>query len=581
MTQFKPNKSVSFAENLFLGSIVEDNLLPYPGISSEESETLSMVLESITRFMQGRDQEYREMDKLGAQPEQYIQSLREMGLFGLIIPQEYGGFGLSSAAYSRVLQQTSYFDGSTSLTIGAHSSIGMKGLLLFGSEDQRSRYLPRLASGEMIAAFCLTEAGSGSDAGSIRTSAIKQPDGTWLLNGEKIWISNGAFADFFTVLARTDSAEGKISAFLVERGFGGVTSGPKEDKMGIRASATTTVRFENVRIPAENLLGEEGRGFKVAMNILNNGRTGLGGGCVGAMKRCIALASEHAEQRKQFGRRIAEFELVKEKISQMTINCFAAESAVNLLAHYIDAEIKDFSVEAAICKVFATEALWNTAYDALQVAGGNGFMREFPYERIVRDARINTIYEGTNEILRLYIALTGMKDAGEYLKGVLSSTGKIFNDPIKGFGVLSGYASRKIAQITNVGGPRLSRLNSSLKAEGRVYDIYVLRLSKAVEAILRRLGKNVIGSQFITKRVADVAIDLFVGMAVLARVSSHADKLGADSCKHELEIARMFTQQAKRRMNHNLRRLESNEDPETRSIADKIVSEGRYIWDVL
>ncbi len=577
---FNPLLEVSVAEGFFLGSIQEANLFPYPELDTEEAESLSMVLDSIDKFMSGKDEQYRTYDREGAQPEEYLQSLREMGLFGLIIPQEYDGLGFSNVCYSRVLQQTSQWDASTSLTVGAHSSIGMKGLVLFGTDSQKERYLRKLASGEMIAAFCLTEPSSGSDAASIKTNATKNADGSWTLTGEKIWITNGAFAELFTVFARTEGEQGKITAFIVERSFAGVSTGPKEDKMGIRASATTSVRFDGVNVPAENVLGEPGKGFKVAMNILNNGRTGLGGGCVGAMRRCIALASKQALERKQFGRSIAEFELIQEKIANMTVACFATESVVNMVAHYIDRGLEDFSVEAAISKIFASESMWMVADEALQIAGGNGFMREYPYERIVRDCRINRIYEGTNEILRLYVALSGLKDAGEYLKGVGKSAGSIFNDPIKGFGVLSRYAQKRLTQMTSVGRQRIESAHPALRAQTEIFELYVLRLSKASNEILKRLGKDVIGNQLITKRVSDIAIDLFVGLCVVSRVSQMIEKRGEAACQDELHIAKLFTQQAKRRMNSNLRRLERNEDDSLRALAKSILADGKYRWDI-
>jgi len=578
---FSPDRSASVAEGFFLGSIAEGNLFPYPKMKAEEAESVRMVIESIDRFMAGKDELYRTHDREGNQPKEYLESLKELGLFGLIIPEAYDGLGLSNVAYSRVLQQTSRIDASTSLTIGAHSSIGIKGLLLFGTDQQKNRYLRKLASGEMIGAFCLTEPGSGSDAGSIKTNAVKGSDGSWTLNGEKIWITNGATADFFTVFARTEGEKGKITAFIVERAYQGLSTGPKEEMMGMRASATTTVRFDNVKVPAENMLGEEGKGFKVAMKILNNGRTGLGGGSVGGMKRCIELASKQALERKQFGKSIAEFEMIQEKIAQMTVLCFATESAVNMVGHYVDNGVEDFSVEAAITKIFASESLWTVADEALQIAGGNGFMREYPYERIVRDSRINRIYEGTNEILRLYIALTGMKGAGEYLKEIGKSAGKIFNDPIKGFGVLSGYAQKRLTQITTVGLQRFQSVHPLLRKDAQVFELYVLRLSKATNEILRRLGKNIIGSQLISKRVADVAIDIFIGSCVLSRVTSMLEEKGEAQCSDELRIVRLFSQQAKRRMNSNLRRLERNEDEDLKSLAKSVLGSGGYRWDVL
>ena len=269
---------MSPAKGLFMGEFRDSRLFPFPKISAAERETLSMVIESIDRFMAGKDAQFRSFDENGAQTAEYLEELKALGLFSLIIPAEHEGLGLSNSGYSRVLQQTSRYDGSTSLTIGAHSSIGMKALLLFGTDGQKARYLPRLASGELIAAFCLTESGSGSDAASVKTYATKNADGSWSLTGEKIWITNGGTAGFFTVFAKTESDGGRMTAFIVERDWQGVSSGPKEDKMGIRASCTTTVRFDSVKVPADCVLGEEGKGFKVAMAVLNNGRTGLGGG---------------------------------------------------------------------------------------------------------------------------------------------------------------------------------------------------------------------------------------------------------------------------------------------------------------
>lgn len=568
------------AEALFLGTIAENVFFPYPDFPPTQRETVSMIVESIDKFMGPYSEHYRTFDRDGYQPEEYIGELSALGLFGLIIPEEYEGIGLSNAGYARVLQHTSRYDASTSLTIGAHSSIGMKGLLLFGNEDQKARYLPRLASGEMKAAFCLTEPGSGSDAASIKTTATRNTDGSWSLTGEKIWITNGAFADFFTVFARTDSEEGKLTAFIVERGFGGVTSGKKEDKLGIRASATTTVTFDNVKVPDANRLGEEGKGFKVAMGILNNGRTGLGGGCVGGMKRCIELASRHANERKQFGRPIAEFGLVKEKIAQMTVQCFATESVVHWLASRIDAGASNYSVEAAMSKILASESMWWVANEALQIAGGVGYMKEYPYERFVRDSRINLIFEGTNEILRLYIGLSGLKDAGEYLKEIGKSAGNIFNDPIKGFGVLSSYAKRRITSVISAR-DGLGRVHPLLAEEGKVCTYYSVWLARAVEAVLRKHGKQIIGRQLLTKRLADTAIDLFASIAVCSRVTAMVERLGVDHSYDELKIAQIFCKQAKSRMTGNLRKLERPEDDQILSLADTVIKRGGYGWDVL
>ncbi|MCP5474605.1 MAG: acyl-CoA dehydrogenase family protein [Lysobacterales bacterium] len=571
----------SAAKNLFFGEILEENLFPYPQMRERDRELLGMMADSIDDFLSPQHADLKQWDKDAHQPAEFIQSLRDMGLFGLIIPEEHGGMALSNAAYARVLSQTSRHDSSVSLTIGAHSSIGMKGILLSGNDEQKARYLPRLASGEMIAAFCLTESGAGSDAASIRTTAKKNEDGSWTLNGEKIWITNGGIAQLYTVFAKTDSPDGKMTAFIVEADWPGVSHGPHEDKMGIRASSTTTVAFQDVRVPAENMLGEEGKGFKVAMGILNNGRTGLGGGAVGGMKTLIQLATAQAKDRKQFGKAIAEFGLVREKIAQMTIDCFAAESAVWMVAHYIDSGCDDYSVEAAISKVFASEAIQRSAYEALQIAAGNGFMKEFPYEQVTRDSRILSIFEGTNEILRLYVALSGLKDVGSSLSELKSAVGDIFNNPIKGFGVLSGYASKRLRESTGFGNDKiLSKLDPRLKPAAEIYEKYVVELSKAGDMLLRMHGKKIADEQYQLKRVGDVAIDLFVGLCTLARADA-LSKSDARNGQQAVTIAATFAQQAKRRMAGNVRGMAKNEDEDRDALAGFILDNGAYPWDVI
>ena len=580
-TDSTDSSDLSPAKALFRGEIIRSALWPFPGVDPEQKEMLDMVVDSVDRFLADTQDDFGEWDRLGEQPKEFVDALRELGLFGLIIPEEYGGIGLSNAGYSRVLQQSSSYDSSASLTIGAHSSIGMKGLLLFGTDAQKKQYLPRLASGELIAAYCLTEPGAGSDAASIQTKAERDSNGDWILNGEKTWITNGGIADFFTVFARTDGGGGKISAFIVEREFSGVSSGPKESKLGIRASSTTSVNFSDVKVPAQNLLGEEGKGFKIAMAILNNGRTGLGGGAVGGMKTCIALAAKQALERKQFGQSIAEFGMIKKKISDMTVDCFAAESAVWMVAHYIDSGYSDYSIEAAISKVFASEAITRCANESLQIAAGSGYMTELPYERIFRDARIMTIFEGTSEILRLFIALSGIRDAGRLLQELGSAVEDIFNSPIKGFGLLSDYAGRRITHITSIGQERIvGVVSEELRDDALIFEKYALELARMTDVLLRRHGKAIVDRQFALQRAADVVIDLFVGLCVLSRVSSMADD-DSEQYRQALSIAHLFSHQAKRRMNRNLRAMLHNEDTIAKSLAEYIYQVEGYPWDTL
>ena len=572
----------SFLRSLCMGSIESDLLYPYPQVSAEQRELLTSVVELIDDLLGGHEEDFRAWDVAGELPTEFLDQLKEAGLFGLVIPEEHGGIGFGPTAYSRTLQQVARHDASVAVTIGAHSSIGMRGLLLFGDEAQRARFLPRLATGELVAAFCLTEPGAGSDAASLQTTAVRDGD-DWVLNGSKLWITNGGIAQFFTVFAKTGPVDGRgrLGAFLVTSDMPGVSLGPHEDKMGLRASSTCSVYMDNVRVPAENVLGEPHEGFKIAMMILNSGRTGLGGGSVGAMKGLIARATKQAKGREQFGRPIAEFGLIKQKLGQMVVDCYAAESVVNSVNGLIERGDVEDAVEAAISKIFASEALWHTADEALQVAGGNGFMREYPYERIMRDCRVNRIFEGTNEVLRLFVALTAMNEVGGQLKDVSASVKGIFDDPIKGFGVLSDYARRRAAMATGLGrgGAHFEGLPSEVARYGQGFEAATRKLATAVDRVLRKHGRGIIGKQFASRRLADILIDLFVLASVISRVATSVRDNGAEAAARELEILSVFAHQAHERVDANLARIDDNVDEAVKSLADHAVEVEGYSWD--
>ncbi len=577
-------KTQSFMRSLCMGEIEEDILLPFPKVSPTDRELLKGVLGSIDSLLKPHAKDFRAWDRAGEFPPGFVDELRQFGLFSLVIPESYGGMGMGSTAYSRTLQEIARYDGSVAVTVGAHSSIGMRGLLLFGTDEQKRRFMPRLATGELIAAFCLTEAGAGSDAAAIKTNAVRDGD-DWVLNGEKLWITNGGMAGFFTVFAKTGAAgeRGHMTTFIVTRDLKGVSTGPHEDKLGLRASSTTTVTFEDVRVPAANVLGEVGKGFKVAMKILNSGRTGLGGGCVGAMKELIALSAKQAKERVQFGQPVSSFGLVKQKLGHMVVECYATEAAVSVVAGLIDQGYEDYQVEAAISKVFASECLWRTADEALQIAAGNGYMCDFPYERKLRDARINRIFEGTNEILRLFIALTAMNDVGGQLKELANSLQGVFNDPIKGFGVLSEYALKRASLATGIKRAKgaFTKLPPSLAPQAALFEEATKDLATAADRILRKHGKNIIGKQFATKRLADIMTDLFVMACVLSRVASSIKDKGERGAAKELEIAQVFSGQARRRVKTHLSKIDDNDDELIKSLADHAFERDGYAWDTL
>ncbi|HMR79901.1 MAG TPA: acyl-CoA dehydrogenase family protein, partial [Polyangiaceae bacterium] len=434
----------------------------------------------------------------------------------------------------------------------------------------------------MIAAFCLTEPGAGSDAAAIKTRAQRDGD-HWVINGSKLWITNGGIGSFFTVFAKTGDEAGKshMSAFIVTKDMEGVSIGPHEDKMGLRASSTTTVNFDNVRVPLENLLGPENKGFKVAMQILNSGRTGLGGGSIGGMKKLIEMSTRYANERETFGQPIREYGSIKLKVGQMVVDCYATEAVVDTVAMLIDQGYNEYAVEAAISKVFASEALWTTADEALQIAGGNGYMCEFPYERIVRDARINRIFEGTNEILRLFIALTAMNDVGGQLKELSTTVKGIFDAPIKGFGVLSQYAMKHATLATGYprAKSRFSLIDPALREPAAVFEDSTRHLAAAVDRILRKHGKNIIGKQLASRRLANIMIDLFVLACVLSRVNSSLSEHGSEGAAKEVDILKIFANQAQRRVRHNFSLIDINDDEMIKGIAVHAFENEKFVWD--
>jgi acyl-CoA dehydrogenase family protein 9 len=568
----------SFLKAAFHGVIAEDMIYPYPEMSADERETVNLILDNLRKFADSHI-DPAQIDRDHEVPERVLSGLKEIGLFGLTIPEEYGGLGLSSTAYARIMEEVAKIDASLAVTIGGHLSIGLKAIQLFGTEAQKKKYLPKLATGEQVAGFALTEPGAGSDAASISTRAELSEDGEgYILNGNKIWITNGGFADVFTVFARTSPAEEgrkpKITALIVEREFG-VQSGPNEDKMGIRGSSTTALYFDDVKVPASNVLGEAGRGFRVAMEVLNSGRLGLAAGCLGGCKRLIEMAVERCQERKAFGRPIGSFGMIQDKVSQMMCETYALESITYLTTGLIDAGVPDYSLESAICKVNGSETLWHVVNETLQIAAGIGYMTEYSYERNLRDARINLIFEGTNEILRAFIALAGMQGPGQQLQEVA----RAMREPIKGFGTLGDFAIRRARSA--LGRERLTRTHSALKAETVIFEEGVAGLARETERVLRKHGKEIAERQFVQKRIAEVVIDLYALAAVLTRTSKLIEQRGEEGARREIDLASGFAVLARRRIDDRLKDMEREEDELLKQIASSTYEDQGYPFDVL
>ncbi|KAG3116617.1 Acyl-CoA dehydrogenase family member 9 [Phytophthora idaei] len=573
--------NVSYTRGLFLGVNNAARAFPYPKLSDSETETLQMLVDPVNKFFGTVDS--RAIDETKEIPQQVLNDIKELGLFGLQIPEELEGLGLSNTGYARVCEEIT--DGSLAVTVMAHQSIGLKGILLNGNEAQKAKYLPKLATGEHIAAFALTEPSSGSDAGSIKTRAALSEDGEhFILNGGKIWISNGGWADVMTVFAQTEvDGKDKVTAFIVERAFGGVTSGPPEDKLGIRGSNTCQVFFDNCKVPIENVLGGGpdmktggaagvGQGFKVAMNILNNGRFGLGA-CAGAsLRRVLGAAAEHANSRKQFGAPLANFGLIQKKFGVMALDAYAIESMAFMTTGMIDRGDPSCEIEAAMCKVYGSEVAFTGINECIQVMGGTGFMKEWPFERLMRDCRILSIFEGTNEILRMLIALSGIRTAGERLSAVGKLLQNPLSDPSSAAKEISDRLQRKFSPTP------LEGVHSSLRGPAEQLQKRTADFGDAVEFLLRKHGKKIVDEQMQLERIADSAIALFAMTATISRATTSLNA-GIESAEHEKKLTTLYCDLTSNKIQSLLDGIKTaiKLDEQLREIANEVLKAEKYI----
>ncbi|XP_051900679.1 very long-chain specific acyl-CoA dehydrogenase, mitochondrial [Pristis pectinata] len=556
-------ESKSFAVNMFRGLIQTEQVFPFPSVlNDEQAQFLQELMGPVSRFFEEVNDPVAN-DSLEMVEDSTMQGLKELGAFGLQVPSELGGLGLTNTQYARLVEIVGMHDLGVGITLGAHQSIGFKGILLFGNDAQKKKYLPKLATGETIAAFCLTEPGSGSDAASIKTTAVKSDCGKqYILNGGKIWISNGGLADIFTVFAkvpvkdeRTGEVKDKITTFIVERGFGGVTSGPPEKKMGIKASNTAEVHFDNVKVPVENVLGELGGGFKVAMNILNNGRFGMAAALSGTMKGVISRAVDHAANRTQFGNKIYNFGAIQEKVAHMAMLQYVTESMAYMISANMDSGATEFQIEAAISKIFASEAAWTVADECIQLMGGMGFMKDAGVERVMRDLRIFRIFEGTNDILRLFVALNGIQNAGNHLKGLQQALKNPVGNATLLMSEVGKRARRKVGLSTGI--TLNNVVHPELQESSELAVKAIEKFGGCTEDLLLKYGKKIVDEQFLLKRVADSAIDLYAMIVVLSRASRSLSQAHR-TAQHEKLLCETWCIEASARITDNLTALSSS-----------------------
>jgi alkylation response protein AidB-like acyl-CoA dehydrogenase len=527
-----------------------------------------------------------------------VKKCGSLGLFGTNIPEEYGGVDLDKIS-TLVVSEEIAVHGSFAATFGAQANLTILPIYMFGTEDQKQKYLPGLVSGELVGSYCLSESGAGSDALSAKTRAMKQPDGSYVITGEKMWITNGGFADIYIVFAKVDGEH--FTAFIVERKWPGVSRGKEEHKLGLHASSTTPIILQDVKVPADAVLGEVGKGHKVAFNVLNFGRFKLGAMCSGGAKRTIQEAVKYAAARKQFGVPIATFGAIRHKLGEMTARQYALESMMYRTAGLIDQRIagapdkkpgdgtpmlqalEEFAVEASIAKVLGSETIDFIIDENLQIHGGNGFVHDYPAEGHYRDARVNRIFEGTNEINRLLIPGMLMKKA---LKGdlPLMAAAKQLQDeimspsmsvPDDGDGVLTAEtracsAFKKVVLL--VAGTAMQRYGTKIEQEQEVLsfladiliDAYAAESAvlRARDAAARKLQNHEQHAN-----AASVAVNEAAGRIELAARSALAAMADGDALRTQLAALRRL-----------LKVTPVNTVAMRRTLADAAVAKGGYIF---
>ena len=563
----------SFAKSLFLGEIHSSMVLPYPFPSPDEDAKVQRILRDLDDF--AADYDERAAEEARWIPDEVLARLGEIGALGLYVPEKYGGQGLSATGYGRVCEAIAGIDGTLSVVLGVHQSIGYKGIALFGSDEQKDRWLPDLATGRKLAGFALTEPSAGSDAWNVQTRAVLQPDGSCVLNGEKRYIGNGSRADVLTAFARCEvNGKDRHIAVLVEKGMEGFEVGERFDTMGLRANDLRRLYFKDVRIPPENILGEPGEGFKIAMAILNNGRIGLGTGAVGGGKAMLDLAIAHVTEREQFGAPLADLELVKEKIAWMVSYLYGLESMCYLTTGMIDRGVADTSLEAAVCKIAGTEFIWYQTNRALQLAGGSGYMKTQRYEKCLRDIRIFPIFEGANDVLRSYVALTGIKPLGERLAA--PEDNERLTESIASIGVYFDYETGQVELETD----RLRGAHPELSRHADDVSDQAKELHERCATLLRTQGMGIITQGLQHKRIADAIADIYAQVAVIARVTALLEREDADAMTQERLIAETFCERAAGRVRSNLRQMEKNDDDRSSEIARLAYERGEYGYEL-
>jgi acyl-CoA dehydrogenase family member 9 len=565
--------ALGFAEGLFFGQFNGKLLFPYPELPRESRAVTDRAVKEVREYLEAHV-DAAAIDRNAEIPASVVAGLGKIGVLGMTAPPDCGGRGFSQLAYTKVMEVIGGHCSSTAVFVNAHGSIGIRALLLFGTEEQKKRWLPPLVTGEKMAAFALTENDAGSDASNVQTTATPAPDGSgYILNGSKKWITNGGIADVLTVMARTPGLAGsakkkEITAFLVTPdmpGFEVVEA--RMNKNTIRGTATGRLAFNNMFVPTANILGAVGKGLRVALTVLDFGRTTFGASCTGAAKTCLKAACTHAKKRVQFQQTLSEFELVKKKIAYMAACAFAMEATTAECAHFIDRGVGDYMLETAMLKVWSTDVLWQIVNDTIQIFGGKAFFFDEPYERMMRDARLNLVGEGANDVLRVFIAGKGLTPVGQRFE---KAEGAAKSFDISG---LFNFGNELIRSRLLV--PEVAVRSGKLRKPARELAKRVRDFGVAIQGVLfahRRPEdrKRFIFRQYIQERLADAACELYASSCTLARLD-HLLTLGNGNpaeVAREVQAGRYYLRLSDRRIRACLAALKDNDDAATTRTAD-------------
>src|ERR1700730_11844270 len=571
---FTGPQALGFAKGLFLGRFVADWAMPYPRVPAAQQDELDKSLAEVREFLD-QNLDPVAIDRAADIPRHLVDGLARVGVLGMTAPKEYGGRGLFQPAHCQLRQEICARCASTSVFTNAHHSIGIRALLLFGTREQKQKWLPPLVTGQQLAAFALTEEQAGSDAANVQTTADPSPDGShFILNGEKRYITNASIAHVLTVMARTPipgSDKTAITPFLVTPDMPGFTMlEPRMEKLGIRGTATGRFAMRDMAVPKENILGPIGKGLKVALTVLDFGRTTFGACCTGAAKTCLELAVSHANKRRQFKKTLGDFDLVKKKIARISADAYAMEAMTTITASLIDRGLEDYMLETAMLKVFTTARLWECINDAFQIYGGSAYFVDLPLERMLRDARINQIGEGSNEVLTSFIALVGMRGPGMEFKEIYDT---MLRPTRGGWGKAWNAGMNRLGATVRV--PDVPVRSSEVRWFANQLGRLIWRFNLAVNRALIVYREPILDMQLVQERIANAAMDLFASTCVLSRWDSELQfaRRNGESGAPKNREAELFLRQSFRRIRGFLGGLNDNDDKAILTAADSALGD--------